>query len=67
MVGNDSVIQNDSIIQMVLLFVLVLERIFKLFVNSHCYKKLIFKSSLGNFEIETEEQPENDDKKEEKE
>ena len=61
-------VENDSVIQMVLLFVLVIERIFKLFVNSHCYyKKFAFKSSIGNFEIETEEQPENDDKKEEKE
>lgn len=56
-------VENDSVIQMVLLFVLVLERIFKLFVNSHCYKKFAIKSSLGNFEIETEEQPETDDKK----
>ena len=60
-------VENDSVIQMVLLFVLVLERIFKLFVNSHCYKKFVIKSSLGNFEIETEEQPENNDKKDEKE
>jgi len=60
-------VENDSVIQMVLLFVLVLERIFKLFINSHCYKKIAIKSSLGNFEIETEEQPENNDKKEEKE
>jgi hypothetical protein len=60
-------VENDSVIQMVLLFVLVIERIFKLFVNSHCFKKFSIKSSLGNFEIETEEQPENDDKKEEKE
>ena len=57
--------ENNSLVQMVLLVVLVLERIFKLFVNSHCYKKFAFKSSLGNFEIETEEQPETDDKKEE--
>ena len=56
-------VENDSVIQMVLLFVLVLERIFKMFVNSHCYKKFAIKSSLGNFEIETEEQPETDDKK----
>ena len=56
--------ENNSLVQMVLLVVLVLERIFKLFVNSHCYKKFAFKSSLGNFEIETEEAPENDDKKE---
>jgi hypothetical protein len=61
-------VENDSVIQMVLLFVLVLERIFKLFVNSHCYKKFSIKSSsLGSFEIETEEQPQNDDKKDEKE
>jgi len=60
-------VENDSVIQMVLLFVLVIERIFKLFVNSHCYKRLAFKSSIGNFEIETEEQAETDDKKEEKE
>ena len=59
--------ENDSVIQMVLLFVLVLERIFKMFVNSHCYKKFAIKSSLGNFEIETEEQAENNDKKDEKE
>ena len=59
--------ENDSVIQMVLLFVLVLERIFKLFVNSHCYKKFAIKSSLGNFEIQTEEQPETDNKKDEKE
>jgi hypothetical protein len=59
--------ENDSVIQMVLLFVLVLERIFKLFVNSHCYKKFAIKSSLGDFEIQTEEQPDNNDKKEEKE
>lgn len=59
--------ENDSVIQMVLLFVLVLERIFKLFVNSHCYKKFAIKSSLGDFQIETEEQPDNNDKKEEKE
>jgi hypothetical protein len=59
--------ENDSVIQMVLLFVLVLERIFKLFVNSHCYKKFAIKTSLGNFEIETEEQPENNEKKDEKE
>lgn len=59
-------VENDSVIQMVLLFCLVIERIFKLFVNSHCYKKFAIKSSLGNFEIETEEQ-ETDDKKEEKE
>ena len=57
--------ENNSVVQMVLLVVLVLERIFKLFVNSHCYKKFAFKSSLGNFEIETEDQPETDDKKEE--
>ena len=56
--------ENNSLDQMVLLVVLVLERIFKLFVNSHCYKKFAIKSSLGNFEIETEEAPENDDKKE---
>ena len=56
--------ENNSVVQMVLLVVLVLERIFKLFVNSHCYKKFAIKSSLGNFEIETEEAPENDDKKE---
>jgi hypothetical protein len=60
-------VENDSVIQMVLLFVLVLERIFKMFVNSHCYKKFAIKSSLGNFEIQTEEQPDNNDKKEEKE
>jgi len=60
-------VENDSVIQMVLLFVLVIERIFKLFVNSHCYKKFKFKSSLGDFEIQTEEQPENNDKKDEKE
>ena len=59
--------ENDSVIQMVLLFVLVLERIFKLFINSHCYKKFAIKSSLGDFEIQTEEQPQNDDKKDEKE
>ena len=58
-------VENDSVIQMVLLFVLVLERIFKMFVNSKCYKHFAIKSSLGNFEIETEEQPENNDKKEE--
>jgi hypothetical protein len=52
---------------MVLLFVLVLERIFKMFVNSHCYKKFAIKSSLGNFEIQTEEQAETDNKKDEKE
>ena len=56
--------ENNSLVQMVLLVVLVLERIFKLFVNSHCYKKFAIKSSLGNFEKETEEAPENDDKKE---
>ena len=56
-------VENDSVIQMVLLFVLVIERIFKLFVNSHCYKRLAFKSSIGNFEIETEEQPETNDNK----
>ena len=60
-------VENDSVIQMVLLFVLVLERIFKMFVNSHCYKKFAIKSSLGDFEIQTEEQPENNDKKDEKE
>jgi hypothetical protein len=60
-------VENDSVIQMVLLFVLVLERIFKMFVNSHCYKKFAIKTSLGNFEIETEEQPENNEKKDEKE
>jgi hypothetical protein len=60
-------VENDSVIQMVILFVLVLERIFKMFVNSHCYKKFAIKSSLGNFEIETEDQPENNEKKEEKE
>ena len=53
-------VENDSVIQMVLLFVLVIERIFKLFVNSHCYKKFAFKSSLGDFEIQTEEAPETD-------
>ena len=59
--------ENNSLVQTILLISLVLERIFKLFVNSHCYKKFAFKSSLGNFEIETEEAPEapeNDDKKE---
>ena len=59
--------ENNSLVQMVLLVVLVLERIFKLFVNSHCYKKFAFKSSLGNFEIETEEAPETDKKEENKE
>ena len=60
-------VENDSVIQMVLLFCLVIERIFKLFVNSHCYKKFAFKSSLVDFEIQTEEQPETHDNKEEKE
>ena len=58
----DSNENNSQVVQMVLLCVLVLERIFKLFVNSHCYKKFAIKSPLGNFEIETEEQPENDEK-----
>ena len=57
--------QDNSIVQMVLLVMLVMERIFKLFVNSKCYKHFAIKSSLGNFEIDAEEQPENKDKKEE--
>ena len=48
---------DTSIPQLILLVCLVLERIFKLFLNSHCYKKFSIKSSLGNIEIETEENP----------
>ena len=49
---------DTSIPQLILLVCLVLERIFKLFLNSHCYKKFSIKSSIGNIEIETEENPE---------
>ena len=55
---------DTSIPQLILLVCLVLERIFKLFLNSHCYKKFSIKSSLGNIEIETEENPETRDKQE---
>ena len=53
---------DTSIPQLILLVCLVLERIFKLFLNSHCYKKFSIKSSLGNIEIETEENPETPEK-----
>jgi len=59
--------ENTSVIQICLLIALVLERICKLFFNSKCYKHLSFKSSLGNFEIQAEEQPETDKKEENKE
>ena len=49
---------DTSIPQLILLVCLVLERIFKLFMNSHCYKKFSIKSSIGNIEIETEENSE---------
>ena len=49
---------DTSIPQLILLVCLVLERIFKLFLNSHCYKKFSIKSSIGNIEIETEENQE---------
>ena len=52
---------DTSIPQLILLVCLVLERIFKLFMNSHCYKKFSIKSSIGNIEIETEENPETQD------
>ena len=52
---------DTSIPQLILLVCLVLERIFKLFLNSHCYKKFSIKSSIGNIEIETEENPEKQD------
>ena len=52
---------DTSIPQLILLVCLVLERIFKLFLNSHCYKKFSIKSSLGNIEIETEENPDKQD------
>ena len=49
---------DTSIPQLILLVCLVLERIFKLFMTSHCYKKFSIKSSIGNIEIETEENSE---------
>ena len=52
---------DTSIPQLILLVCLVLERIFKLFMNSDCYKKFSIKSSIGNIEIETEENPETQD------
>ena len=48
-------VSNLSIGQTILLIMLVCERIVKIFTNSHCYKKFSIKSSLVDFEIQTEE------------
>lgn len=58
---------DTTLPQLLLLIFLVLERIFKTIVSSHCYKKFKFQSSLGSFEIQTEEQEQKqeEEKKEE--
>jgi hypothetical protein len=58
-------VSNLSIGQTVLLIILVCERIVKIFTNSHCYKKFSISSPFGKFEIQTEENENKENNKEE--
>lgn len=58
-------VSNLSIGQTILLIILVCERIVKIFTNSHCYKKFSISSPFGKFEIQTEENENKENNKEE--
>jgi hypothetical protein len=58
-------VSNLSIGQTILLIILVCERIVKIFTNSHCYKKISISSPFGKFEIQTEQNENKENNKEE--
>jgi len=58
-------VSNLSIGQTILLIILVCERIVKIFTNSHCYKKFSISSPFGKFEIQTEQNENKENNKEE--
>jgi hypothetical protein len=58
-------VSNLSIGQTILLIILVCERIVKIFTNSHCYKKFSISSPFGKFEIQTEDNENKENNKEE--